>query len=34
VNCFAVDETHTYNFLAESEKHLPFFSLTTKHFSL
>jgi hypothetical protein len=29
MNCFDVDETCT--FWAEGEKHLPFFSYTTKH---
>jgi hypothetical protein len=29
MNCFDVDETCI--FLAEGEKHLPFFSYTTKH---
>jgi hypothetical protein len=29
MNCFDVDET--YIFWAEGEKHLPFFSYTTKH---
>jgi hypothetical protein len=31
-NCFVVDETHDYSFWAEGEKHLPFFSCTSKHF--
>jgi hypothetical protein len=29
MHCFDVDKTHT--FWAEGEKHLPFFSYTTKH---
>jgi hypothetical protein len=32
--CFAVDETTFIVFEPTGEKHLPFFSFTTKHFNL